>query len=60
MKFWKASEMMERFCFVTFITGLNRPHIGKDDDDDDDDDNDNDDDKGIKAERVENFCLSTI
>jgi hypothetical protein len=28
---------MERFSFVTQVTGLNRPNTGKDDDDDDDD-----------------------
>jgi hypothetical protein len=34
----KISEMMGRFCFAIFITGLNRPNTGKYDDDDDDDD----------------------
>jgi hypothetical protein len=34
---------MERFSFVTPVTGLNRPNTGKDDDDNDDDDDDDDD-----------------
>jgi hypothetical protein len=27
---------MEGFCFVTPVTGINRPNTGKEDDDDDD------------------------
>jgi hypothetical protein len=32
--------MMERFYFVTSVTGLSRSNPGKHDDDDDDDEND--------------------
>jgi hypothetical protein len=31
-KFGKTSEVMEGFCFIIFITSLNRPNAGKDDD----------------------------
>jgi hypothetical protein len=32
-KFRNTSKVMEGLCFVTSMTGLNRPNIGKDDDD---------------------------
>jgi hypothetical protein len=36
-KFRKTFEKMEGFSLVTPVTGLSRPHTGKEDDDDDDD-----------------------
>lgn len=33
---------MEGFCFVTSITGFNKPKTGKDEEDDNDENNDND------------------
>jgi hypothetical protein len=44
-KFGKNSEMIERFCFVISVSGLNGPNIGKDDGGDDDDDDDGNDDE---------------
>jgi hypothetical protein len=37
-------EAMERICFATSITDLNRPNTGTDDNEVDDDDHDDDDD----------------
>jgi hypothetical protein len=39
-KFRNASEEMTLFCSVISVTGLNRPHAGKDNDGNDYDDDD--------------------
>lgn len=35
-KFGETSKIMEAFCFVVSVMGLNKPNTGKDKDDEDD------------------------